>query len=123
MTKPQKNQANHTENNNGQVVSAQWAGPLPPPNVLASFNDVIENGAERIVAMAEREQAHRISYENAEQSAIKDDFKRGQYIGGALALVCVAASVFSVYLGAHPTVSIALVSLPITALIGKMLKR
>lgn len=122
MSKPRP-PTNNQRSNDTQIVSAQWAGPLPPPNVLNGFNDVVENGAERIFRMAEKEQEHRISYETAELNATRRDFRRGQVIGSLLALVCVSASVYSVHAGAHPTVSIALVGIPIMALIGKILKK
>ncbi len=44
-------------------VREQWSGPLPPPAALERFNQILPNGAERIVAMAEKEQSHRIEYE------------------------------------------------------------
>jgi uncharacterized membrane protein len=44
-----------------QAVS--FSGPLPPPGLLAKYNEVIPNGAERIMAMAERQSAHRESLE------------------------------------------------------------
>lgn len=36
------------------------SGPLPPPQLVAGYNDVIENGAERIMVMAEKEQDGRL---------------------------------------------------------------
>jgi len=41
------------------LVSAHWSGPLPPPATLKQFDEVIPGGAERILRMAEAEQAHR----------------------------------------------------------------
>lgn len=122
MSKPKPAASSQPKTDN-QIVSAQWAGPLPPPNVLNGFNDVVENGAERVFNMAEKEQEHRISYERAELEATRRDFRRGQVMGSILALACVLASVYSVSIGAHPIVSIALVGIPIMALIGKILKR
>jgi uncharacterized membrane protein len=43
--------------------SVSFSGPLPPPGLLAKYNEVIPNGAERIMAMAERQSAHRESLE------------------------------------------------------------
>jgi len=106
-----------------ELVTAQWAGPLPPPSVLTGFNHAVENGAERVFRMAEKEQEHRIAFKLAELEGARKDFYRGQILGGVLALACVAASLYSVVIDAHPAVSIALVGIPITALIGKMLKR
>lgn len=113
----------HPKDNSEQLISAQWEGPLPPPSTLAHFNDVVEDGAERIFRMAEREQEHRIQIERAGFEARKRDFKRGQILGTILAVICVAASVYTAAIGAHPFVSVALVSLPITALIGRIIKK
>lgn len=88
----QKPATNNQHKQDTPVVSTQWAGPLPPPSVLSGFNDVVENGAERVFRMAEKEQEHRVSYERAELEATRRDFRRGQVIGGVLAFSCVAAS-------------------------------
>lgn len=51
------------------VVSETFhAGPLPPARELARYNEIIPNGAERIMAMAEREQA--IDHELARRAFI-----------------------------------------------------
>lgn len=85
--------------------------------------------------MAEREQAHRVNLEDMatradirhrdEVSAGQRDNLRGvfrsdmtgQLLGGLIAALCVAGAVYTAKLGAHPTVSIALVGLPIAAII------
>ena len=36
-------------------------GPLPPPEQLAAYNDVIPNGAERLFKQFERQSSHRIA--------------------------------------------------------------
>ena len=105
------------------VSMQQWQGPLPPPAALAQFNQIIPNGAERIITMVEQEQAHRIAHEQTKLTASVGDFRRGHWLGAALGLVSVAGAVFTAYIGAHPTVSIALVSLPIMAAVRGFLKR
>lgn len=125
MKKPNTPPPTHTQPNK-QIVSTtqQWQGPLPPPGALAQFNQIIPNGAERIMAMVEQEQAHRIQHEKMELHAEVADFRRGQRLGFVLGLACVAGSVYTAIIGAHPTVSIALVSLPIMAAIrGFLTKR
>lgn len=47
-----------------QIIASFSSGPLPPPDVLAAYNNALPNGAERIVAMAERQQQHRMGLEN-----------------------------------------------------------
>lgn len=41
------------------VQSFEFSGPLPPPQILRGYNDAFAGCAERIVAMAERQSAHR----------------------------------------------------------------
>lgn len=106
-----------------QLISAQWEGPLPPPSTLSEFNSIVENGAERIVRMAEKEQDHRIRMDEETLDATRRDFKRGHIIGGTLAALCIAGSVYTAMIGAHFMVSIAIVSLPVTALIGRIIKK
>lgn len=40
------------------IVESHHQGPLPSPGQLVAYNNAIPNAAERILAMAEREQAH-----------------------------------------------------------------
>lgn len=39
------------------------SGPIPHPETLQQYNDIIPEGAERIMRMAENQQAHRIEME------------------------------------------------------------
>ena len=36
-----------------------FSGPLPPPQILSQYNEAVPNGAERIMAMAEKQSEHR----------------------------------------------------------------
>jgi uncharacterized membrane protein len=38
-----------------------FSGPLPPPDILQKYNEVIPDAANRILLMAEKEQEHRFS--------------------------------------------------------------
>lgn len=116
QTKPvQQHSVNHS-------VSQQWSGPLPPPAALGQFNQIIPNGAERIMAMVEREQAHRIGEESAILKATIKDTARGHWIGLTIAVASIAGAIVTAYMGAHPTVSIALVGLPLVAIIQSIIK-
>lgn len=79
-------------------------GPLPPPSILTEYDSAIENGAERIMAMAERQSSHRIEIEKL---AIKEELKqsgRGQLFGFILALIGMSIAFGLAYLG-HDTVA------------------
>lgn len=116
---------------NKQIAeSHHWQGPLPPPGALLQFNDILDNGAERIFQMAASEQAHRIELEkltlqanisaqNLEGSAIK----RGHYLGAAVSITSIVASVTAAYLGAHWSVSVALVGVPLMSAVRAIVLR
>ncbi len=40
-----------------------WSGPLPPPEILARFEQAVPGSAGRIMTMAETQQKHRIDVE------------------------------------------------------------
>ena len=45
------------------MVSASWEGPLPPPNALQQYEEIVPGAAARILDMAERQSNHRIQLE------------------------------------------------------------
>ena len=75
-------------------VSRSFSGPIPSPEVLSQYNQAVENGAERVLKMAEKQSDHRMELE---KYAIKRQIQqsgRGQYFGFALALLCIGSTVF-----------------------------
>lgn len=104
------------------AASKQWSGPLPAPEDLEHFNHIIPNGAERIVSMVEQEQAHRIECEKAALKAAVKDTRRGHLLGGGISLLAVVGCVYTAVIGAHPAVSVALVSLPIATIVITLVK-
>lgn len=72
--------------------------------------------------MVEREQAHRIEAESEILHATIRDTKRGHWIGFLIAAVSIAGAVWTAHIGAHPTVSVALVGLPLVAIIQSVLR-
>ena len=99
------------------IVSQQWSGPLLAPAALAQFNVIIPNGAERIIAMVEQEQLHRIADEKKVLDETINDTRRGHWMGWVISMASLSSATLSVYLGAHPNVSVALVSIPVLGMI------
>ena len=67
--------------------ASSFSGPIPPPQILKGYNEVVKNGAERIVIMAEKQSNHRMQLED---HAIKEELKQsrlGQIFGFILGLV------------------------------------
>lgn len=100
-----------------QLQSQEWQGPLPPPDALARFDQIVPNGAERIFKMVELEQTARIESENAGLHASIRDTKRGQYLGAAISVIAICAAVYTAYLGVHWSIPCALVGVPILGIV------
>jgi uncharacterized membrane protein len=69
-------------------------GPLPDPEDLAKYNQIIPEGADRIMKMAERQSAHRIEIEKTVINSQQVQSQRGQYFGLVAVFVGVGASVY-----------------------------
>jgi uncharacterized membrane protein len=98
-------------------ASLSFEGPLPPPGLLAQYNDAAPNGADRILAMAERQAAHR---QELEKIVIHGDARRadrGLYSGTAIVLLSVVAGFFLVLLD-HDGAGVAFVGSGLAALAG-----
>lgn len=56
-----------------------YSGPLPHPSLLAGYDQIIPNGAERIMIMAEKEQDHRHKRDTKGDESSFNLRKTGQY--------------------------------------------
>ena len=45
------------------ISTENYSGPLPPPDQLARYEQIMPGAVERLIAMAEREQLHRLEFE------------------------------------------------------------
>lgn len=64
-----------------------YQGPLPPPEMLAQYNDIIPNGADRIMRIAENQSLHRQDDERKRTDAQIWLAKVGMLLGWALAVL------------------------------------
>ena len=73
------------------TVTQHFSGPLPPPQVLSQYEQIVPGAAKRILAMAEKQSRHR---REMEASVIGSDVRNsrlGLYFGfsiGVCGLVC-----------------------------------
>jgi len=85
-------------------TASTFSGPLPPPSILGDYNEILPNGAERIMKMAENQSSHRI---DLEKHAIKEELrqsKNGQIFGFILAILGMLIAFGLAYLR-HDTVA------------------
>lgn len=106
---------------NSALVSAEWRGPLPPPAVLREFDGIVENGAERIMRMAEAEQAHRHNTESTDLIQHAQALKRAQWSAVAVSVLAIAGAIATAMAGVHWSVPVALVSVPIASIVKALM--
>lgn len=104
------------------------SGPLPHPDLVEKYNEVIPNGAERIMRMAELQQENRF-IENRETREINKEiamsklkyFKRGQLMGFILAFVLLGLATLFVFTG-YENMAYLLFSVGALSLVGIFVK-
>ncbi|TNJ36830.1 DUF2335 domain-containing protein [Prosthecochloris vibrioformis] len=86
-----------SDNNDSGVVKKSFgfgfSGPLPPPSILSQYDEIVPNGAERIMQMAEQQLQHRIEME---KRLVEEDTRqgaRGQNYALIVSLVAFASAV------------------------------
>lgn len=117
-----------------------FQGPLPPPEILARFDQIVPGAAERIIRLAETEVAHRQEQERSATQANITAQKRqldiaelqvklvhgsdrlGQALGFLVSAACLAASVY-LGLNGQPWLAAVLASLPLAAIIRALRER
>jgi uncharacterized membrane protein len=83
-----------------RIVSQEFfRGPIAHPRHLEHYERICPGSADRIIAMAEKEQEFRSNLETQAQADETADRKRGMYCGFVAFLSLVAGGSFSAYLG------------------------
>lgn len=89
-----------------EVRSMMFSGPLPPPDVLAGYDDIIEGGADRLFSMVEKEQAHRLEMKGklvecqiTDTASARRQEGRGQIFALVIGLSIILAGVLMTVLG------------------------
>ena len=96
-----KNLQNNQQGNNKPTLvqqSVTFSGPLPPPEILRQFDNVVPGAAERIIKMAENQSSHRMELE---KKVIESDVTRsrwGQILGFIIAILgLLVSAVVAIY--------------------------
>ncbi len=93
------------------------SGPLPHPQALKAYDMVVPGAAERIISMAERQQAHRHSLE---RTVIDGDTKRaslGLAAGALFAFSTLGAGIYLIS-GGHELSGVALFGTTLASVVG-----
>lgn len=99
-----------------QTIFAKFhRGPLPAPEDLEAYERLIHNGADRIMQMAEKEQAHRHTREDENDRAETKLQSQGQTIGTAIVFALLLLATAFVFTG-HEAPAITIFSVTILGL-------
>jgi uncharacterized membrane protein len=92
----------------GQVLNANWEGPMPPPAALRGFGEIDPSFPERMMRMAEQAAEHQRSMEKeamkqqgADLDGARSSKRRGQWFAAGLAVFFGLVGAWVCYLG-HP---------------------
>ena len=102
------------------VEAASFSGPLPPPAMYSEYERALPGSAERILVMAEKEQNHRIAWEETALGASVRETKLGQWLGFFIAVACIGAAIFLAVNGRDVVAGIAL-GISAVGLVGRFL--
>ena len=83
-----------------------FRGPIPHPDLLKGYNEIVPGAAERILAMAEDDAAHQRSMEVAALEAAKSEARLGQWLGFFIGMAALGTSLVALFLGSPWVASI-----------------
>lgn len=89
-----------------KVIQHQFSGPIPPPEILQQYDQVISGAAERILAVAEKDAEHQREIEKSAIQFASREVKRGQWCGLAIGISAFITSIVALVLGSEQTASI-----------------
>jgi uncharacterized membrane protein len=100
-------------------VSRQYSfsGPLPPPEVLEKYNQVLPGAAERILAMAEQQSRHRQTIETKVIDSNVFVQKLGPILGFIIAMTAVVGGIVLILKG-KDGYGLASILTPLAGLVG-----
>lgn len=75
-----------------ETVRSEFSGPIPPPNIIKGYEQILPGSAERLIAMAERQAAHRQEMEKMMVKAESRDSLLGVCFAFLLGIGCLIGS-------------------------------
>ena len=99
------------------LIEAVWDGPLPPPNVLRAYEEIVPGSAQRIMEMAEQEQEHS---RNMVSTVVVGDSRRaylGLIAGFIISVLGIGGGIYLIATG-HDWAGLSLAGINLTSLVG-----
>ena len=86
-----------------KLTQQQFSGPVPHPDILHGYDQIIPGAAERILIMAEKDAAHQREIESAVLNLTAADVKRGQRFGFGIGILAFTTCILALALGSEKT--------------------
>lgn len=84
------------------AFSASYSGPLPPAEQMRQYEDILPGSANRILSMAERQEAHRHELEKLTVQEATNRSWWGLRLGFVLAVMIIAIGAAAIFTGHTP---------------------
>lgn len=89
-----------------EMTAKSWSGPVPPPEVVARYEEIQPGLADRMFRMAEKQSEHRqemekisVNAQAADIAAERQERRRGQYFGFGIAIAFIIAGTIAIVYG------------------------
>ena len=100
-----------------QAMMRSFSGPLPPPEALERYNQIVPGAAERIIAMAESQHDHRQELEKHVIHSNVSAQRLGTLLGFIVAMTAIIGGIWLIHEG-KDTAGLASVLTALGALVG-----
>lgn len=106
MTKSEqnKNSSKNQSSSRNNLIKAtvqqtieSFSGPLPHPEILKIYNEIISDGADRIMTLTEKQTEHRQKLENKEQDIQHKLSARGQNFAFILSILLIIVTGYAIF--------------------------
>jgi uncharacterized membrane protein len=86
-----------------QIQSESFSGPLPPPDALARYDQIVPGAAERIIAMAEKQAEHRQKLESTVVKGNTSSQTRGTWFAFIISMTAICGGIWLIHGGKSAT--------------------
>ena len=103
-TKASKIPVNHNGSTPvAHITQQQFSGPVPHPQILQEYEQILPGAAERILSMAEKDAEHQRTIEMEAITLAGDESRRGQTYGFSIGITAFITSIVALLLGSEKT--------------------
>jgi uncharacterized membrane protein len=81
------------------ITAHHFSGPLPPPEILRKYDELLPGSADRIIAMVERQGIHRQGLESEVVKSNCRNERLGMILGFLICVTAIAAGIYAVKMG------------------------